>query len=101
LILKSNHFKVSNDDYINYESYGVSLKSKVFESKIRKGKKNARLEFSNGIIFNYDDGKFNATLDGDYLDINGKYLIQSYLGVIKLSYSPKSGEIWWVFEPKK
>tara|TARA_R110000737_G_scaffold352368_1_gene398131 strand:+ start:185 stop:406 length:222 start_codon:yes stop_codon:yes gene_type:complete len=73
----------------------------VFDSKTRKGEKNARLEFSNGIIFNYDDGKFNATLDGDYLDINGKYLIQSYLGVIKLSYSPKSGEIWWVFEPKK
>lgn len=56
------------------------------------------LEFSNDVVFYYRDGEVEAWQDGKTLKIEGKYLIYTNLGVIKLSYNPVNKEIWYVFE---
>ncbi len=60
---------------------------------------NVVMEFSNGIVFTYADGKCNASLNGTYADVKGKYLITTEFGLIKISYNPKNREFWWVYEP--
>ncbi len=70
-------------------------------SEVNQGKYNIKLSFSNGVVFNYIDGKFNATQNDKYLDIKGRYLIQANDGILKVSFHPSSGETWWVFEEKK
>lgn len=76
----------------------VTSHKKLTDSKINKGFKNLEFELSNGIMFTYKDGKYFAELDDEYLDIQGKYYIESKLGILKLSFNPKNGEVWWVFE---
>jgi hypothetical protein len=56
------------------------------------------LEFSNGILFLYKDGKANAWKDGKSLQITNKYIIQTSEGALKLSYNPKTKKIWWIFD---
>lgn len=61
----------------------------------------ASIEFNNDVIFYYKDGKAEAWQHGKTLKIEGKYLISTQEGLIKLSYNPRNKEIWYVFEPKE
>ena len=66
-----------------------------------KGKKNLIFTLDNGIVFRYTDGNYYATLGDEYLDITGKYVIKSDLGILRLSFSPNNGQVWWYFEATK
>lgn len=102
---------VYNADYINsikkhknrkYQSYGVSLNNTSYmASTTKKGETNVTLEFSNGVVFKYTDGKVTATLNDQEIEVKGKYLIYSEDGVVKISYNPKNKQIWWTYEPIK
>ncbi len=56
------------------------------------------IEFNNDVVFYYRDGKAEAWQYGKSLKMEGKYLIYTNLGIIKLSYNPQNKEIWYVFE---
>jgi hypothetical protein len=62
---------------------------------------NVGIEFNNGVVFYNRDGIAEAWQNGKMLKIENKYLISTDDGLIKLSYNPKNGEIWYVFEPKE
>ncbi len=100
LISYDNPMNPANHTKGGYQSNGVSLDKTTFtNSEINKGQSNVTMEFSNGVIFNYADGEFNATLNGETVDVKGKYLITTVFGIIKISYKPSNKEIWWVYEP--
>lgn len=80
-------------------NHGVSVQKELFPSENYFGLKNVKLTFSNGVVFTYTDGKYKATLEGENLEIKGKYLVYSKLGVHKFSFNPSSGIVYWVFEP--
>lgn len=65
------------------------------------GSNDLRLEFTNGIIFYFKDGEASAWLNGETLSIEEKYIIESPLGVLRLSYDPYSTVIWYVFEASR
>ncbi len=95
------------EDYYKYEqnksygtSHGITVNKTLIESSLNPGMKNVKLSFSNGIVFTYTDGKAKATLNGKALKIKYKYMIYSDTGITKLSFNPKTGVVWWVFEPK-
>lgn len=88
-----NETLIIDDDHI-------TAHQKVTDSKIKIGYKNLEFELNNGIEFKYTDGMFYARLKNQYLDIKGKYIIESKLGILKLSFNPENGQVWWVFEPK-
>lgn len=79
----------------------ISATKTVTHSKVKKGRKNLVLKFTNGIKFSYIDGKTGATLNGKDIYVKGKYLVYSKLGVVKISFNPKNGETWWVFDADK
>ncbi|WP_111683902.1 hypothetical protein [Winogradskyella tangerina] len=92
-------FSDSDDSHDNtLMSNGVTATSNVTDSETLEGKKNLEFTLSNGISFNYTDGLFSATLDNKPLTIKHKYLVYSDLGVLKLSFNPSNGKVWWVFE---
>ncbi len=97
---ESNYANGLSKNNYTYESNGLSMSSEITKSTLKESDFNAKVVFSNGIIFHYEDGKFYAKQNKENLDIKGKYLIYFEGGVIKLSFNQKSGEIWWVFEPK-
>lgn len=98
----SETIRYGQSDSNKYESSsgynGVTAEKILTDSKTTDGSKNLEFKLSNGIIFRYIDGIYNAILNGDYLDIKGKYMIASDLGTLKLSFNPKTGTVWWVFE---
>jgi hypothetical protein len=83
-----------------YNSNGVTADYKVTDSKDRKGKKNLNFKLSNGITFIYEDDKYRAFLNepDNYIRIKGKYVIESEIGSLKLSFNPSNGVVWWVFD---
>lgn len=83
-----------------YASNGVTVE-KVLSNSSDPEKKNVELIFSNGIKFYYTDGMPTAFLNDEPLDIEGKYIIRSKIGITKLSFNPKTGVVWWVFEPAR
>lgn len=91
--MNTNHFG-------KWSSNGVEGKYTVSDSMKQNGKKNVVLTFSNGIVFTYTDGDVKAKLNNTELVIKGNYVIYSEIGIAKVSFSPKNGETWWVFEPK-
>ncbi|MDC8003579.1 hypothetical protein POV27_05920 [Aureisphaera galaxeae] len=97
--LTSDFFPTQNKD-TSYGSHGVTVRKELTDSKKKPGSKNLKLTLSNGIIFQYQDGTAFAELNGKELTIKNKYIIYSDLGILKLSFGPKSGTVWWVFEPK-
>lgn len=82
-------------------SNSIAATKTVTDSKIKKGRKNLVLKFTNGIEFSYIDGKTSATLNGKEIYIEGNYLVYCKLGVAKISFNPKNGETWWVFDADK
>lgn len=95
--------KDNTNDYSNYtiSNAKVTSSKKVTKSLVKKNKYNLEFELSNGIRFTYKDGKYTSTLNDKKLDIDGKYVIESKLGTLKISFNPRNGETWWVFEEKK
>lgn len=79
-------------------SNGMTLDATRFFDYDEKSGYDASLEFSDGTIFYYRDGKVNAWKDGKDLVIEGNYMIKTNEGIIKLSYDPKTKKIWWVFD---
>lgn len=95
-------FDKSNDNHITYsDGQNITVDKIVSDSRTLKGKKNLIFELSNGIQFEYFDGKYNAHLDNQYLNIKGKYVIESKLGILKINFNPNNGEIWYFFEKAK
>lgn len=102
---------VSNKTYMNhikhekqkFHSKGVTGEKNITNSKTIEDNKNIVFNLSNGITFQYKDGKYNAYLNDpeNYLNIQGKYVIESELGTLKISFNPRNGETWWVFDPKE
>lgn len=80
------------------QSGKITLNKKLTASKINDGTYNATLTFSNGIVFKYFDGKFNAKLNGEYINIKNRYIIETDKGTLKFSYNPKTGKVWWIYE---
>ncbi|MGC1203802.1 MAG: hypothetical protein WA839_02830 [Flavobacteriaceae bacterium] len=101
---------VSNKEYMDsiknknkkISSHSVTGEKIITNSKTIKGFKNIVFKLSNGITFQYTDGKYNAFLveEENYLNIEGRYVIKSELGTLKLSFNPKNAETWWVFNPE-
>lgn len=85
--------------YINPDE--VVAHKKITDSQKYLGQKNLNFELSNGIEFIYKDGDYRATYGKESLDIRGKYVIQSKIGTLKISFNPESGELWWIFEKKQ
>jgi hypothetical protein len=79
-------------------SNGVNIINERFFSYDEMTGYDASLEFSNGVVFYYRDGKAEAWQNGKELSITGKFLIETSTGIIKLSYNPSNKEIWYVFE---
>ena len=100
-LVLTKHFIDSENNNSHYKYNSETGIKKITDSKTLKGKKNLYFKLSNGIEFTYKDGKYNALLNDTYLDIKGKYIINSKLGTLKLSFNPNNGETWWVFENKK
>lgn len=82
---------------------GVTAEYTTSDSKTMEDKKNLIFKLSNGITFEYNNGKYKAYLNKEenYLHIEGKYLIESDFGILKLSFNPSNGIVWWIFEPVK
>ncbi|MFD1064194.1 hypothetical protein ACFQ1Q_13135 [Winogradskyella litorisediminis] len=99
--------KKNKQDYGYYEydmnhfTKGLKMIKSLEISSLDTKLYNATFKFNNGVEANYLDGKMTATQNGKDLNIKGKYLIYSEDGLIKLSFRPKTGETWWVFEPIK
>jgi len=92
----------NDDSEATYKnSSKITLKKELVKSKIQTGKYNVTLKFSNGIVFKYTDGKFNAKLNDKYIHIKGEYMIEIDSGVLKFSYNPKTGKVWWIFKKNK
>lgn len=79
-------------------SNGLTLDAPRFFDYDTETGYDASLEFSDGTIFYYRDGKVNAWKNGAALEIDGKYMIKTNKGTIKLSYNPETMKIWWVFD---
>ncbi|WP_299123818.1 hypothetical protein [uncultured Winogradskyella sp.] len=101
-ILADSYSEEDSDDH-SIKSNGISANYTVSDSKEREGKKNLEFKLSNGITFIYEDDKYRAYLNEkhNYIRIEGKYLIQSEIGTLKVSFNPNNGVVWWVFEPVK
>lgn len=100
-LVLTKHFKDNDSNNLNYTHNSLTGLKKITDSKSLESKKNLYFKLSNGIEFSYVDGKYNATLNNKYLDIKGKYVINSKLGTLKISFNPNNGETWWVFESKE
>ena len=87
------HYQNSKTQY--GDPIGVEEK-RVIPNK--DGTNDVSLLFTNGIIFYYKDGVASAWLNGETLAIREKYIIESPLGVLKLSYNPRTTVVWYVFE---
>jgi hypothetical protein len=80
---------------------GAAMRKKiVLASEKRPGQYNLKLYFKNGLEFHYEDGEVTASLNGEGLIVEGKYLVHTKMGTAKISFNPKTGETWWVFTEK-
>ncbi|WP_340202258.1 hypothetical protein [Ascidiimonas sp. W6] len=78
----------------------VRIARKMLFGSDKGHQKNVSLVFTNGITFYYRDGNVQAWLNGKELKIEGNYFISSELGLLKVSFNPNTGEVWYVFEKK-
>ncbi len=62
---------------------------------------NAIVKFSNGITFSYIDRKVTFDQNGEKLAFSKEYVVTTEEGILKLSYDPKTSEVWYVFEPNQ
>lgn len=83
-----------------YQSNGMKMLSSAYRYDELTEMYDAVLQFSNEIRVEIKAGSIHAYQDGLELTIEGKYLIRTISGTIKLSYDLGNAETWWVFEPK-
>jgi len=97
---KSNFHWQINPKAKNYGRYDGSVKVEKQLSTFDRFpyRYNVQLDFSNGVQSKYFDGTVTATQAGKDLTIDGKYLVQTKNGMLKISFDPKDGEMWYVFE---
>ncbi|MEM8523400.1 MAG: hypothetical protein AAGG68_02095 [Bacteroidota bacterium] len=88
-----------DNDYGQYLGE-VKMDKLLVKSKQFPEEYNCVVTLSNGIVFSYIDGEAAATFYDKMLDMKGKYIFECELGTTKLSYNPKNGQVWYVFEPK-
>ena len=93
-------FGKRQNKFIRIDKNAITAHKKVTDSEVYEGEKNLEFELSNGITFSYKDGKYYAKLKDDYLNIKHKYIIESKLGTLKLSFNSSTGTLWWYFEKK-
>jgi hypothetical protein len=99
LVLSHYSEKTDPGNHYGYLDQSAILADKqVTDSPKQKGKKNLTLKLNNGIKFVYEDGNYYAKLRKKYVDVQGKYLIETDLGTLKVSFNPDSGVVWWIFE---
>jgi hypothetical protein len=102
LVLNRNFGKVKQSPkaiYINQNK--IVAHKKLTDSKKFLGKKNLVFTLNNGIKFVYEDGEYYAKLRKKQVDIQGKYVIKTKKGILRLSFNPNNGVVWWVFESSK
>ena len=95
--VKTSKSKKQND-YGRYTGPVTGTKE-YFESK-NEGERNVLIIFNNELVFRYFDGEARAWFDGREVSVRGKYIIELPNSIAKISYNPKNGETWWVFENK-
>ncbi|MEM6271398.1 MAG: hypothetical protein AAF998_18325 [Bacteroidota bacterium] len=79
---------------------GIRAKKSLRPSTQRDNAYNVTLTFDNGLVFTYEDGAVEASMDRKPLEIQGKYIIVTPDGTAKISFDPESGELWYVFDRK-
>lgn len=90
---KITHYKrVKNENKPSLERKEIVLSSHKSE------RYNLLAVFSNGLVFKYDDGKVRAWLENEEIEVTNHYLVQTPDGTLKLSFNPRYGEFWYVFE---
>lgn len=101
-IPSKDHFKNVSKEASNNEQVhdNVYLIKKQYFSYDEETGYDVSLQFSNGILFLYRNGKANAWKGGKSLPIKHKYIIQTDQGALKLSYNPQTQKIWWIFDKK-
>lgn len=92
--------KETKNSYVPSDG-NMRIERKMLFASDYGNQKNVSIIFTNGITFYYRDGEVQAWLNGKELNIEGAYVITSELGVLKLSFNPNNGEIWYVFESKQ
>lgn len=87
-----------NDPYYETVSKPKLLEKKIEKSSTIENTYTLRAVFSNGLVFEFIDGKVSAKQNDVELEIKNKYLVQTNEGLFKLSFYPKKGEFWYVIE---
>lgn len=98
-------YKNATINLVNHNNtfYATSKKPALLEKKIEKSTtvKNTytlKAIFSNGLVFEFINGKVSAKQNDVDLEIKNKYLVQTKEGLFKLSFYPENGEFWYVIE---
>ena len=73
-------------------------KKELKKSNVHIDQLNLMLVFDNGVVFKYEDGIIKAWEDGVEIKVTNKYLVQTSDALLKVSFDPKNGETWWVWE---
>ena len=90
--------KIDSDFDANGKYRGTVKVRKEYFDAATEGERNVLLIFNNGLVFRYFDGNARAWWDGEEIEMHGKYLVRTPEGTAKISYNPKNGETWWVFD---
>lgn len=77
----------------------VSCTKEIVLSEEIPGTYNLNLQLSNGVYFQYLDGKAQAFKDGWELTIKGKYILYTEKEEIKISFNPSTGKSWYIVTP--
>ncbi|AGC76069.1 hypothetical protein LX97_00744 [Nonlabens dokdonensis] len=95
---KNKAYKKEISTYEESSSPQPYLTKKEITQKEKNGVYELLAVFSNGLIFKYSDGIAWAWINGDKVPVTNHYLVESPEGLLKLSFDPKDGEFWYVFD---
>uniref|UniRef100_UPI00404A58D5 hypothetical protein n=1 Tax=Flavobacterium sp. TaxID=239 RepID=UPI00404A58D5 len=87
-----------NDPYYETVSKPKLLEKKIEKSSTIENTFTLKAVFSNGLIFEFIDGKVSAKQNDINLEIKNQYLVQTNEGLFKISFYPNNGEFWYVIE---
>lgn len=87
-----------NEPYYETITKPTLLEKKIEKSTTIENTYTLKAVFSNGLIFEFIDGKVSAKQNDIELEIKNKYLVQTNEGLFKISFYPKKGEFWYVIE---
>ena len=73
-------------------------RKEILFSKKNPDRYNLLAVFNNGLVFKYEDGAVRAWLDSEEIEVTNHYLVETPEGLLKISFDPKDGEFWYVFE---